>query len=84
MNEVAAAIGITPNYLSHLFKKYSDLGFIEYVNHVKIKEAKKIMAEKNMKIYEIANSLGFDNAFYFSKVFKKVEGCSPSEYRRKQ
>ncbi|NLM10565.1 MAG: response regulator [Clostridiaceae bacterium] len=84
LNEVAAAIGITPNYLSHLFKKYSDLGFIEYVNHVKIKEAKKIMAEKNMKIYEIANSLGFDNAFYFSKVFKKVEGCSPSEYRRKQ
>jgi two-component system response regulator YesN len=84
LNEVAAALGISPNYLSHLFKKYSDCGFIEYVNQVKIQEAKKIMAEKNMKIYEIANELGFDNAFYFSKVFKKIEGCSPREYMNKR
>lgn len=42
------------------------------------------MTEKNMKVYEVAGVLGFDNAFYFSKVFRKVEGCSPSEYKRKQ
>lgn len=84
LNEVAAALGISPNYLSHLFKKCSDCGFIDYVSQVKIKQAKKIMAEKNLKVYEVANELGFDNAFYFSKVFKKVEGCSPSEYMNKK
>lgn len=84
LNDVAAALGISPNYLSHLFKKYSDCGFIECVNQVKIQQAKKIMADKNMKIYEIANILGFDNAFYFSKVFKKVEGCSPREYMNRK
>jgi len=84
LNEVAAAIGISPNYLSYLFKKYSDCGFIEYVNQVKIQKAKELMTEKNMKVYEVAGVLGFDNAFYFSKVFRKVEGCSPSEYKRKQ
>ncbi|NLZ81257.1 MAG: response regulator [Clostridiales bacterium] len=40
------------------------------------------MKDNNLKIYEIADQLGFDNAFYFSKVFKKVEGCSPSEYQQ--
>lgn len=84
LNEVAAAMGISPNYLSLLFKKYSDCGFIEYVSQVKIQESKRIMAEKNLKIYEIANQLGFDNAFYFSKVFKKIEGCSPREYMNKR
>ena len=83
LNEVAAALGISPNYLSHLFRKYSDCGFIDFVNQVKIKEAKKIITQRNLKVYEIANELGFDNAFYFSKVFKKIEGCSPSEYMNK-
>lgn len=84
LNGVAAALGISPNYLSLLFKKYSDCGFIDYVNQVKIQEAKKIMSESDMKIYEIASELGFENAFYFSKVFKKVEGLSPTEYKRRQ
>ena len=80
LNEVAAVFGISPNYLSQLFKKYNDTGFNEYVTICKINEAKKLLEESNLKIYEIADMLGFESAFYFSKVFKKVEGCSPSEY----
>lgn len=80
LNEVSAFFGFSPNYLSQLFIHYSDCGFVEYVTQEKIQEAKRMMLTGNMKIYEIAESLGFENAFYFSKVFKKVEGCSPSEY----
>lgn len=80
LNEVAAVFGISPNYLSQLFKKYSDTGFNEYVTFCKIHEAKKLLEDSNMKVYEIAEMLGFESAFYFSKVFKKVEGCSPTEY----
>lgn len=81
LNEVAAAFGISPSYLSLLFKKYSDCGFNEYVTQMKIGKAKELIQEEHLKIYEIADQLGFENAFYFSKVFKKVEGCSPREYQ---
>jgi len=42
------------------------------------------MTDQSLKIQDIAEQLGFDNAFYFSKVFKKVEGCSPREYLGKR
>lgn len=80
LNEVAAVFGISPNYLSQLFKKYNDTGFNEYVTWCKINEAKNLLADSSYKIYEVAEMLGFESAFYFSKVFKKVEGVSPTEY----
>lgn len=80
LNEVSSAFGISPNYLSTLFKKYSPLGFNDYVSYTKIKCAKELLQENHLKIYEIADQLGYENAFYFSKVFKKIEGCSPREY----
>lgn len=80
LNDVAYSFSITPNYLSQLFKKHNDLGFNEYVTSCKINEAKRLMADGSMKIYEISDKLGFESSFYFSKVFKKKEGISPKEY----
>lgn len=80
LNDVANMINITPNYLSQLFKKHNDCGFNEYVNVAKINEAKRLMSEGQLKIYEISDALGFESSFYFSKVFKKIEGVSPKDY----
>ena len=80
LNEVAAVFGISPNYLSQLFGKYNDLGFSEYINTCKINEAKRLLDEDSLKVYEVAEMLGFESSFYFSKVFKKLEGISPSDY----
>lgn len=80
LNDVASRFNITPNYLSQLFKKYSNQGFNEYVTATKINEAKKLMSEGTLKIYEISDSLGFESSFYSSKVFKKLEGISPKDY----
>ena len=80
LDKVAAAFGISPNYLSQLFGKYSDLGFSEYVNSCKIRESKELLATGRYKVYEVADMFGYESAFYFSKVFKKVEGISPTEY----
>lgn len=80
LNEVAAVFGISPNYLSQLFSKYNETGFSEYINICKINESKKLLEDGNLKVYEVAEMLGFESAFYFSKVFKKVEGMSPTEY----
>ena len=55
---------------------------MNYVNYAKINAAKEMLRESNDKVYEIAAKLGFESAFYFSKVFKKIEGCSPREYRK--
>ena len=47
---------------------------------MKIAKAKTMLLEQDMKIYEVADKLGFESAFYFSKVFKKVTGVSPRDF----
>lgn len=83
LNEVAATFGISPSYLSQLFGKYNETGFSEYINICKINEAKRLLKEENLKVYEVADELSFGSEFYFSKVFKKIEGITPSEYLSK-
>lgn len=80
LNQLSDVFNISPNYLSILFSKYNDMGFIDYVNHAKIECAKEMLDEGTLKIYEISDKLGYESAFYFSRVFKKVEGVSPRDY----
>ena len=53
----------------------------EYIAGQKVAESKKLLKETNLKIYETSDRLGFESAFYFSKVFKKNTGMSPKDYR---
>ena len=80
LNEVAEVFGLSPAYLSLIFKKSTEIGFSEYVNTRKIEKAKQMLLEGDMKIYEVADALGFESAFYFSRVFKRIDGKSPREY----
>lgn len=80
LNETAAVFGISPNYLSQLFGRYNDLGFTEYINACKIAESKRLLDTGTYKVFEVADMLGFESSFYFSRVFKKLEGISPSDY----
>ncbi|MDE7017623.1 MAG: response regulator [Lachnospiraceae bacterium] len=80
LNKVAKEFNISPNYLSILFSKHNDIGFSDYINQSKIEAAKTMMNDGNYKIYEISDKLGFESAFYFSRVFKKMTGVSPRDY----
>ena len=80
---MAAVFSFSPTYLSQLFAKHNDCSFVEYITREKIRTAKEMMQSDDARIYQISERLGFGNAFYFSKVFKKVEGCSPTEYLQK-
>jgi two-component system response regulator YesN len=80
LGEVALLFGFSQNYLSSLFSRYSGCSFVEYTTQVKVAAAKEMMAKGDYKMYEIADTLGFESSFYFSKVFKKVEGVSPRQY----
>lgn len=80
LNKVAEVFNISPNYLSVLFSKHNDVGFSDFINQCKIEAAKKMMTDSDYKIYEISDILGFESAFYFSRVFKKVTGLAPRDY----
>lgn len=79
--DVARSIGTSPSYLSRIFKDETGDTIIHTINQKKIEKAKEYLDITNMKIYEIAVKLGFENITYFSRFFKKYTGISPKEYR---
>lgn len=83
LQTVADHVGLSISYLSNLFKKELQVSFIDYLNRYRIERAKELLTESNMKSYDIAVEVGFSPEYtYFSKVFKKVTGLNPNEYRR--
>ena len=81
VQDVAAAIGITPNYLSSLFKKQLGQNFMDYVNATKINCACTLLRGGKHLVYEVSHMLGYDNAYYFTKVFKRYMKVTPTEYQ---
>ncbi len=83
LQDVAHHINISPNYLSALFKKQYNQNFVDYINMTKMEHACELIQEKKYRIYEISYMLGFENAYYFTKVFKRHVGLTPTEYQYK-
>ena len=77
---VSSYVGISENHLSSIFTKQTGQTFTEYVTELRIERAKILLKETNLKVYEIAESVGFANAEYFSKIFKKATGKSPNQF----
>lgn len=70
-------------YFSQLFKKEMGCTFTDYLARKRIEYASKLLMETDLKINEIAEISGFSDYFYFSRVFRKIKNCSPTEYRGK-
>lgn len=81
LGEAARQIGVSEPYLSSYFKKTMGENFIPYVNRKKIDAAKKMLLEGKL-VYQVSDILGFENSTYFSKLFKKIEGITPEQYRK--
>ena len=79
---VAEYVGISQGYLSSLFTQNLRCGFVDYVNQVRINHACIYLRQNYFKTYEIAYKIGFHDEKYFSKVFKKIKGVSPSQYKK--
>lgn len=82
LQQAADATGISPNYLTSLLKKEIGMSFLDYLISFRIDKAKELLIRTNDKAYEIMEQVGFSDQSYFSKMFKKVAGLRPSEYRR--
>ena len=81
--KAAEEYGVTPRRFNDLFKQHFHLPPNQYIIHYKISLAKKLLLSNELSITEVSSACGFDNVYYFSKIFKKVAGCTASEYRNK-
>ncbi|MCS7461056.1 response regulator [Paenibacillus doosanensis] len=81
LEEVADMVGLTPTYFSSLFKKMTSETFVQYRIKRRIELAQKLMAVPHLKMSDIAAEVGYEDYPHFTKMFKKMTGYSPSEYR---
>lgn len=83
-DEIAAAVCIAPSYLSKQFREETGQSLREYINSKRIDAAKQLMSTTKLNLTDIALQVGFENIPYFSTVFKKYCGVSPSEWKEKE
>lgn len=81
LQEIADRFFFSREYISRKFKQEFDDTITDYVMKIRMEKAKELLANPNLKIYEIANHVGYQNEKYFSKLFKKLIGVRPNEYR---
>ena len=80
---MSKAVNTSPFYFCKMFKKATGLNFTEYVCRVRIERAKNLLLNPNLRISEIAYQVGFQSLTHFNRVFKKIVGEAPTEYRIK-
>jgi AraC-like DNA-binding protein len=83
LNELSDLVQLSPAYLSRSFKEITGYSMIEFFNKMKMDKAKELMLEGDIKIKEVAQTLGYTDEFYFSRIFKRMAGISPSEFQSK-
>lgn len=82
LSKLAEAVYLTPSYLSKLFKTETGETITDFLISVRIDRAKELLRDRSaLKTYEIGEKVGYADPAYFNKVFKKVVGCTPKEYR---
>ena len=81
VSDVCRALGYSKSYLSKLFKEHKGETIQGYVTEVKITGAKNMIRDGNLSFAEISDRLSFDNPQYFSRVFKRVTGMTPTEFK---
>ena len=78
--QVADAVGLSASHLSQLFKKHNGVSMIQYLNTLRIQQAKTMIRSGIFTLQEVAESCGFRNEYYFSRVFKQYTGTPPGKY----
>ncbi|MDR3597029.1 response regulator [Clostridium sp.] len=82
INDISDKLEVTSSYVSKLLKKETGVSFIDHLTNIRIKKAMYIMEDPSIKIYDVAELVGYSNQHYFCRAFKKVVGISPTEYKR--
>ncbi len=81
LGQVAKAVNMSTFYFCKMFKKVTGINFTDYLSHLRIERAKSLLLNPNLRVSEIAFEVGFQSLTHFNRVFKKLLGQSPTEYR---
>ncbi|SCY08318.1 Helix-turn-helix domain-containing protein [Lachnospiraceae bacterium XPB1003] len=82
LTSLATKYNLSMARLSEMIKENLKVNFSDYIASLRIQRAKELLRDESISIQEIAEIVGYNDYFYFTKVFKKVEGISPSKYRK--
>lgn len=82
LESIASEVFITPGYVSILFKQVLGINFVDYLQKVRSKRACELLADVRLKIYDISCKVGYKDEKYFSQVFRKNIGMTPTQYRK--
>lgn len=83
LESIAKIVYMSPTYFSKKFKKVTGMGFVEFLNNIRIKNATDMLSDTQLSINDIAILCGYQDTNYFSDVFRKIVGTSPNSYRKK-
>jgi two-component system response regulator YesN len=82
LDSMARQLRLSPSYCSNFFKTHMGIGFSEFLIRLRISKAKRLLLETDDKISDIALKVGFHDAAYFNKVFKRETGITPNTFRQ--
>lgn len=82
LKDVSSSVGFSEYHFSRLFKDYTGMTFLSFLNSYRIKQAEKLLRQSDKPILDIALESGFNSLTTFNRIFKKYKGCSPTFYRK--
>lgn len=82
LSMIANHVNMNESYISHLFKTETGMTLMTYINNIKMQQAKELLGNPSYRIKDISELLGFENQFYFNKIFKKTYGLSPTAFQK--
>ena len=82
LSSLAENFHLNPQYISQLFKNEIGVNFLSYLTGIRMEKAKKLLLSSALSVAEVAVQSGYADYRVFTKVFKKAEGCTPSQFRR--
>jgi AraC family transcriptional regulator of arabinose operon len=81
LEDISREVRLSKSYLNVIFKKYAGRAPIDFFIRLRIGEASKLLRQENSRVYEVSTQMGYTDPYYFSRIFRKITGMSPREYK---
>jgi len=83
LNMISDELKVSTSYISNKFKEEVGINFIKYLNGLRVKKAKEFLKDLSLKVYMVSSKVGYEDVRYFSRIFRKYTGYTPTEYQKK-